>query len=445
MDRPTRATTGRGPGGARWRGPAALVIGAAFALVATACQATVTPIPATPTPSFPPATPTPVPGTPAPTEDVLVILQRIQDQVAALRGLAPTKSVVPQFPDDAAFDAIIARIVAEDIPPDELRKAELLYRTLGLMTGDATLQELYLDLLTTQVAGLYDPVTEGLYVRATGAGIGPVEQVYFAHEFQHALQDQHFDLEALQDLPIDQGDRILAQQALVEGDAYVLMTQWLLGNLGPEGLSALIAASSDPEAQAALDAIPRIVQAQILFSALEGTLFVQGLQAAGGWAAVDAALADPPVSSEQVLHPEKYAAREAPIEVSLPSDPAGRMGAGWTEVLRDTLGEHQLGIWLDAEGSRSTAAEIAAAAVGWGGDRLILLESATATGAAIVTEWDTANDAAEFAEVAQAAIEARGLAGGVVRQPGSRRVTVLIASDDAAAIRLDLVFGITGV
>jgi len=437
MDRPTRPTPRR-----RSRAVATII---GLALVASACQATVTPVPPTPTPSPAPPSATPAPATPAATDDVLEVLQRIQDQVAALRGLAPTKAVVPQFPADAAFDAIIARVVAEDIPPDELRKAELLYRTLGLMTGEATLQELYLDLLTSQVAGLYDPVTEGLYVRTTTGGVGPVEQVYFAHEFEHALQDQHFDLEALQDLPLDQGDRILAQQALVEGDAYVLMTHWLLGNLGPEGISALIAASSDPEAQAALDAIPRIVQAQILFSALEGTLFVQGIQATGGWAAVDAAFADPPVSTEQVLHPAKYEAREAPVVVSLPSDPAGRMGAGWTEVLRDTLGEHQLGIWLDAEGSRSTAAEVAAAAVGWGGDRLVLLQSPTSTAAAIVTEWDTPTDADEFADVAQAAIDALGLSGGVVRQPGSRSVTVLVASDDAAAIRLDVAFGLTGV
>lgn len=412
-------------------------------LLAAACQSTVTPAPTTPSPAPTLRAPSASPTAPGPTEDPLAVLRRIQEQVAAIRGLAPTKPVDPQFPDDAAFDALIARVIDEDIPADELRKAELLYRTLGLMTGAPTLEELYLDLLTSQVAGLYDPKTEGLYVRTKDGGIGPVEQVFFAHEFQHALQDQHFDLEGLQDLPLDQGDRILAMQALVEGDAYVLMAQWLLTHLGPEGFAALIEASSDPEAQAALAAIPQIIQTQILFPATQGTVFVQGLHLAGGWAAVDDAFADPPVSTEQILHPEKYAAREAPIEVSLPSDPAGKMGEGWTEVLRDTLGEQQLLIWLDAPGSAAQSATIAAA--GWGGDRLILFESATAAAAAIVTEWDTAADAVEFAEAAQTALDARGLSGGVVRQPGSTKVTVLIATDDAAAIRLDLAFGITGV
>ncbi len=421
------------------RTPALILV---VALLGAACQGTVTPAPATPEPSQSPAAPTAT-AEPSPSADPEALLKAIQDQVASIRGLSPTTPIEPQFPDDATFEGILARIVDEDIPPEDLRKAELLYRTLGLMSGEPTLQELYLDLLTSQVAGLYDPKTKGLYVRTPDGGIGPVEQVFFAHEFQHALQDQHFDLAGMQDLPADQGDRILAMQALVEGDAYVLMAQWLIAHLGADGISALLEASNDPEAQAALAAIPRIIQAQILFPATEGTVFVQGLQLAGGWDAVNAAFADPPVSSEQVLHPEKYAAREAPVEITLPSDPAGRMGAGWTEVLRDTLGEHQLRIWLDAPGTSAESPAIAAA--GWGGDRIILFESATAAAAAIVTEWDTTDDAIEFAEAAQASLDVRGLSGGVVRQPGSKTVTVLIATDDAAAIRLDLVFGITGV
>ncbi len=417
----------------------------AIALIVAACQATgtPTPAPASPTPdptaSAPSASATPA----APTEDPLEILRRVQEQVAAIRGLTPTKPVDPQFPDETAFVALVARVVEEDIPPDELRKAELLFRTLGLMSGEPTLEDLYLTLVTTQVAGFYDPETEGMYVRTTGGGIGPVEQIFFAHEYQHALQDQHFDLEAMQDVPSDQGDRILAMQALVEGDAYVLMTHWLFAHLGPEGIAALLEAANDPEARAALASIPEIVQAQILFPATEGTAFVLALQLAGGWEAVDAAFADPPISSEQILHPEKYAAREAPIDVRVPFDPATRMGAGWTEVMRDTLGEHQLRIWLDAPGTQAASPAIAAA--GWGGDRVILLESPTATGAALITGWDSEADAIEFADAARAALDARGLSGGVAHQRGSMNVTVLIATDDAAAVRLDIVFGITGV
>ncbi len=442
MGRPRGGAPGRSTTRASLHLPAALV---AFALVAGACQATVTPAPSTPSPSptVSPASPSPS-ATPGTTERPEDVYRRVEEQVAALRGLQPRTPVVPRFVDEAELDAVLARIIEEETPPEELRKAELLYRTLGLMTGEPTLEDLFLDLLQSQVAGLYDPATEGLYVLSKSGGIGPLEQVLYAHEFQHALQDQHFDLETVQDIPIDQGDRILAMLALVEGDAYVLMTQWLLAHLGAEGIAALLEASNDPDALAALERIPEIVQAQVLFPATQGTLFVQGLQLSGGWPAVDAAFADPPVSSEQILHPEKYAAREAPIAVTIPANAAAQMGAGWTEVLQDTLGEHQLRIWLDAPGSRA-AATVAAAAAGWGGDRMILLESPTASAVAIVTEWDTRDDAVEFAEAAQAAIEARGLVGGVVRQPRSTRVTVLAATDEAAAIRLDLVFGVSGV
>jgi hypothetical protein len=225
----------------------------------------------------------------------------------------------------------------------------------------------------------------------------------------------------------------------------------MLEHLSPAELTELIAQATDPELLAALDDIPPIVQSSILFAATQGTQWVLAIQGRGGWPAVDAVWARPPESTEQILHPEKYETNERPMEVAMPDDLPARLGDGWSVVLEDTLGEHQLGIWLSGEDApngivTTLAAAAAQAASGWGGDRVALLAGPNdATAIVLMTEWDTAADAGEFAERAEAVLAELGLRGTVVRQPGSPSASVLIGSDDAVVLSLDRELGVTGV
>src|SRR5829696_3378747 len=153
------------------------------------------------------------------------------------------------------------------------------------------------------------------------------------------------------------------------------MTYWLQQNLSPSDMTAVLGAGDDPAAQEALKKIPPLIAAQILFAALNGTIWALGVQAQGGFAAIDAAFADPPDSTEQILHPDKWASREAPIDVKLPADLAAKLGAGWSVGLQDTFGEHQLGVWISQEvPTGGFPAAPPDAVVGWGGDRMALLD-----------------------------------------------------------------------
>ena len=294
---------------------------------------------------------------------------------------------------------------------------------------------------SSQVAGLYDPIKKKLYVVSKAGGVGPVEEVYYSHEYDHALQDQAFDLAKMQEGLDDKTDEALARQSLVEGDAYLTMSYWLQQNLTPAEIGEVIQASQDPEAQQALNRIPPIVQAQITFSALEGTGFVTNVQLGGGWEAVNAGFSDPPKSTEQILHPEKYAAREAPTAVELPADLAKRMGSGWSTVMSDTMGEHQTALWL---GSPSVAAATDAAA-GWGGDRITYLSGPNDSWAiAWHTVWDTKDDAAEFDVTARTAVDKAGGPGQVLPGEGGTTRWVVIGSDDDALQKVANVLGLAG-
>jgi hypothetical protein len=388
--------------------------------------------------SAPPSSASP---TAAGSVDPATTYAQINEQVRQIRGLEEKKPIEPTIVSQDEMTEVLKTSFGEDYPPDQVAADEQLYHGLGLLPKDQKLADTYIDLLSSQVAGLYDPAKEKLYVVSKEGGVGAVEEVYYSHEYDHALQDQNFDLEKIQDGLDDKTDEALARQSLVEGDAYVLMTYWLQQYLTPEELGEVIRASQDPEAQAALERIPAIVQAQITFSAIQGTQWVAGIQMAGGWEAVDAAFGAPPQSTEQILHPEKFHEGEAPLAVDLPDDLARRMGSGWKTVLEDTMGEHQTSIWLGA-GAVAAATD---ASDGWGGDRITLVSGPNEAWAiAWQTVWDSDADAAEFEVTAEGAVQKAGGPGRVIPGEGGRTRWVVIGSDDTALGKVANVLGLAG-
>jgi hypothetical protein len=170
---------------------------------------------------------------------------------------------------------------------------------------------------------------------------------------------------------------------------------------------------------------------------------VQATQLRGGWPGVDDLYRRMPVSTEQILHPEKYTDDEAPVAVDLPEDLATQLGDGWSVPLEDTFGELQIEDWLRESGVKQATA--ATAAAGWGGDRLAVAKGPSGAWAVVIdTVWDTATDASEFADAATDAIEGLSDPAGI-SSPAGRHVTVLVASSQDALLALDVIFGATGV
>ncbi len=332
----------------------------AAALLVWACG---TPAPsASPSSAPTPSTSPSVAPTAAGSPDAAIYAQ-INSQVQAIRGLDERRPVIPKIVLQQELDDVLRTSLDRDYPPARIAGDELLYKGLGLLPRESKLADVFLELLQSQVAGLYDPATESLYVLSKAGGVGPIEKFFYSHEYDHALQDQHYDLETFQKGLEDRSDELLARQALVEGDAYTTMTYWLQANETPEEIGEVLSSANDPAALEALRKIPPIIQTQIAFSATQGTLWVVGQQRAGGWEAIDQAFGDPPASTEQILHPAKWTAREAPIAVELPADLAKKMGSGWTLDHEDTFGEQQIGIWLGGV-SQAAAAAGAGAATG---------------------------------------------------------------------------------
>jgi hypothetical protein len=392
-------------------------------------------------------TATPPPASPDVNDPNAALYSQIEDQVSQLRGLQAKAPVERAVFDTAALCAFLRTSFSRDNPESLVTATETLYKSLLLMPQDASLRDLYLQLLTSQVAGLYDDESKRMYVVSESGQIGPTEEITYAHEYTHALQDQAFGLRSVVGDAKDQSDRTLARTALIEGDATLAMTLWARQALTAAQLLEVAGSAGDPASQAVLDSMPVILRDPLEFPYFSGlSLTSRAFGAAGGYTGVDALFANPPDTTEQVLHPEKLDAREAPVAVSFPSDLADRLGSGWSVALQDTLGELQLEILLRAGGGADSTTSTAAAA-GWGGDRVALIEGPSgATGVVLDTAWDTLADATEFAAALDGLtgrLRAAGRSANVLT-PGPSRVVLVTASDDATLGRIANVLGLAG-
>lgn len=348
-------------------------------------------------------------------------LRQIEEAVVSIRTLQPTGPVARSFMSPADLRDFFLEIFDRDYPPDERDADQKLLAVLGLIRPDQDLVRVYLDVYSEQVLGLYDDETKRLYVISAQGGIGPQEKMTFAHEFTHALQDQHYDLRRLRPKKPDNIDRSMAASALMEGDANLLMALYARRELAREELAAAGRAAGSTDK---IDSAPLIVREELYFPYTAGLQFVQYLYQRGGWAAVDAAYRDPPESTAQIIHPEKYVARERPARVDLP-DLAGVLGGGWRLLRANTLGELDVRILLQQYTDLSTASQ---AAAGWRGDRYHLLEGPNGQLAiALLTLWNTSQDADEFFAAYVRSARARFRAGQELPSSSSR--FLLSASD----------------
>src|SRR5258706_5358029 len=206
-----------------------------FAPIAVAClllAAGCTPAPtATPT-----STPAPPPSaSPAASQvSAAEIYARIRSQVEVIRGLQPTNDVDPVTIDAAQVRTNLETEFDKENTVDALRFSEETLITLGLLPPGSSLRKLTLDFEAGQVAGYYSPDRKQLFVVSRAVALGPAEEVTYAHEFTHQLQDQTFDLSKLGLDSANQSDRALAQLAVVEGDAVSVQTRWTVENLTAE-------------------------------------------------------------------------------------------------------------------------------------------------------------------------------------------------------------------
>ena len=286
----------------------------------------------------------------------------------------------------------------EELPPARMRGLEAAYRLFGLLPDTLGLHRLLLDLYTEQVAGYYDPDSAMLFGVA-GADRAQLRLV-LAHEMVHALQGQYLPLDSILKSTAS-NDRLTAAQGILEGQATLASIEVLAPGRGMTRTPQFWDLYRDQvrQQQSAMPIFaraPLVVREALIFPYLDGAQFMHWWETDGP---KDTLPYGPrmPVSTEQILHPDRYARGDAPVPLAFARD----SGAG--VVHEDALGENEIRVLLAALAGSDDVQTVMP--IGWGGDRYRVYD--TPAGPALVwyVAWDDQRSADRFLKSAGPALQ----------------------------------------
>ncbi len=345
----------------------------------------------------------PVPETISP--EITRQMDEIQLQVILERGLKPSGNIDRKLYSPDQLSDKITQDFLENYPAEDALNEALTMAAFGLINSDFDLHTLYTELYSEQVAGFFDMESKEMVV-VQGESFGGVERFVYAHEYTHVLQDQNFDIDNELNYNDEacetDSERCTAILALIEGDATLTQLQWFLSNASPEDQDELMEMIRNEINSPIFNSAPEFITLGVTFPYEYGYLFVDHLYRNGGWGSVDRAYQNPPLSTEQILHPDHYP-DDLPIQVELPELKNVLQNAWWEEIDRGVLGEWYTYLILAKglnESARLDDGQAKLAAEGWGGDAYVVYYNTDATETLMIlrSTWDTPADADEFAD-----------------------------------------------
>jgi len=281
----------------------------------------------------------------------------------------------------------------ESAYPAEMAEKEARYLTLmGFLDPGVSLNGIRKRLVMNNAGGMYDEQTGKLMILNEYMHSDPVYRLILVHELRHALQDQHFNIAKLFGNLSDFDDRKIAVTAALEGDAMLLMTRYadkytpfpVSPELSLSGYNSDALLTFSPvKFSHNLDNVPAAIKHHLSMPYIQGLKFTFSIfkKGKGKWGPVNRILKDPPVSSEQILHPEKYMKKELPADAAPSFVPAG-----YELYHSGTVGEFMLNILLMKKNRYMDTA------AGWGGDTFRLYTK----GDSYILIWKSVWDQDEF-------------------------------------------------
>ena len=271
----------------------------------------------------------------------------------------------------------------EDLPPAELAGVQSAYRLFGLLPESLDLRQTMVDLLTEQVAGYYDPDSNALFVAADVDS--SLVRTTVSHELVHALQDQYMNLDSVMQQR-RQNDRRSAAQAVLEGQATLAQILVMMPEQSGIPLPSFWETRKVFRAQMAsmkeFAHAPLWLRESVIFPYLAGADFVRWYdERHPGREPFGSAM---PLSTEQILHPDRYAAMDNPVDLAFP--PA----AGRSVRYEDGLGEFETRLLFEQLLGDTAEAQAPQLASGWGGDRYEVMAAGSGEALVWYSVWDDA-------------------------------------------------------
>jgi hypothetical protein len=304
------------------------------------------------------------------------LIARTLKRVEMARGLESKKAVPGVLMDRPGLIARVKDHVSRELPPEAIRDEGLALQLFGFIPTRFDYEAAEYALLQDQLAGYYEPADGTMYM---ASDLGDEEaEATLAHELVHALQDQRWNLEERSKYRPGDGDHSEVVSALAEGDATSAMFDVMIARAAPGTGKTAVDLPDDVFAEQIRAGMndgpgakaPHVMRTSLAAPYIYGTLFVHALRRRGGWDVVNRAWDDPPTTTEQILHADKWLTHEAAMPVTAPTFAV--LGPGWKVDDEDTEGELGTRIAFEEWMEPKAAAD---ASSGWGGDRGVLVTS----------------------------------------------------------------------
>lgn len=323
-------------------------------------------------------------------------IQPIAQQLTIISGM-PLKHPVPcDFISKQKIEEFLNKRVKDVAKPEEIRAEELTLKKFGLVPPDFNLARNTVDLLTEQAAAFYDYDKKKLFI--TDSTPSENQEPVLAHEIAHAIADQNYNLAKFIRQGRKSDDGATARMAVMEGQATWLMSELLARKMGQslKGSPALLAAMSSLENGGAqypvFDSAPLYLRLTLVFPYTKGMLFQHAVFEKDGQYGFAAVFLKPPVSTQQIIHPEKYFAGVKPTQ---PNVPEPNLGKGYKSLVGGTLGELEHTVMLEQFAGKERASQIAPH---WRGSTFELRENKKAGRLVLLyaAEWDSEETARQY-------------------------------------------------
>ena len=345
------------------------------------------------------------------------------ERATGLRFRRPPRSALRSR--DQVRSYLLAKL-DEELPPGRMRGLETAYRLFGMLPDTLRLRDLLLNLYAEQVAGYYDPDSAMLFGVA-GADRAQLRLV-LAHEMVHALQGQYLPLDSILKSTVN-NDRLTAAQSVLEGQATLVSIEVLTPGQGVTATPQFWELYRDQvraqqSAMPVFARAPLVVREALIFPYLEGAEFMHWWADRGPR---DTLPYGPrmPVSTEQILHPDRYASGDAPVTLAFAADSG--------VVYEDVLGESEIRVLLAVLAGSDDVQTVVP--IGWGGDRFRVYDAPGGPALVWYVAWDDQRSADRFLQSAGPALRRTGRVGyratldalSIDGQPATRYVLAPVA------------------
>jgi hypothetical protein len=313
------------------------------------------------------------PSASAQNEEFLQAADEVLAEMSKLISLPILSPLKKSMRSREEIRAYLLQKMKEDKDADKRYADQKTMEKFGLLPKDYPLDQVLVKVLTEQIAGLYDPDSQEFFIAdwTTPAD----ERSVMSHELTHALQDQHFHIDKWTGAAKPNDDGELARDAVLEGSAMAAMLDYELGGKG--GIQDLgdfdpAMLMGDLDSSPELSKAPKVLQDELLFPYLAGITFTQHLLKAGnGWPGFYKVFDKPPVSTQQIMHPDLYLRGVLPAKVELPAA-KGVVSSEWKKLDENNMGEFGVQEILKQFLPKDRSTTLAAA---WAGDRYSIYEN----------------------------------------------------------------------